>query len=447
MNAKERAGTKAVMGKSEILEILNDWNFWKNGIDTGIKRAGLLEEVKRLSAMKEIIVVTGIRRSGKSTILQQFCKSLMEAGTESRNILIVNFEDPRFRGMDLKLLDEIYETYLTELAPDSPHCVILDEVQKISGWEKFARFLSENKKACVFVMGSSSKLLSSEYSTTLAGRHVDIEIFPLSFREFLSFRGIGTAGSLDIAAGRHAIKRCISEYFRFGGFPKIAIIEDERGKSDLLAAYFRDIVIKDVVERYRINEIEKLEEMAKYYLTNISCVQSLNKVKNIIGLSLDTTERFSRYLENVYLISFVKKFSYKKKEQLLNPKKVYCIDTGMRNVVSFRTDEERGRLAENVVFTELKRRGTEIFYWRDEKQREVDFVIKSGGKITRLIQVCWDISAPETRKRETDALLSGMDRFGLEEGLIITENEEGEEKTGGKRIKYVPIWKWLLTRD
>lgn len=432
------------MDKREILEILNDWNFWERDIDTGIKRTCFLNKIKRYSRMNEIVVISGVRRAGKSTLLLQFCKSLIERGTNRKDILIVNLEDPRFKNLNLELLNQIYEIYLTELNPNKEQYVVLDEVQVIPGWEKFARFLYENKKVHVFVTGSSSKLLSSEYSTTLAGRHIDIEVFPLSFMEFLKFKGIEIKSNLDMTAKRHSLKRFISEFIKFGGFPKIVLLKNKDDKNNLLSSYFRDIVIKDLIKRYKIKEMEKLEELAKYYLTNISCIQSFNKTKNIIKLSLDTVERFSHYLENVCLIYFIRKFSYKKKEQILNPRKIYCIDIGLRNSVSFQFKEEKGKLAENIVFIELKRRGMDIFYWKDKKQREVDFVIRKNEKIKEIIQVCWNIEDPKTKKREINALLSAMKEFKLKNGLIITEDKENEEIIENKKIKYLPLWKWLL---
>jgi len=430
------------MKSSEIMEILLDWNFWKKEIDVGIERTYLINEIQRLSRIGEILVISGVRRSGKSTLILQFCKSLIQSGVAKENILIVNFEDPRFTSLDLTLLNKIYECYLTELNPKKEHYVVLDEVQVVSQWEKFARFLRENKKAHVIITGSSSKLLSSEYATVLAGRHVDMEVYPLSFKEFLRFNGIEIKGDLDIISRRHEIKRLIGEYLKWGGFPKPTLLKEERDKKELLANYFRDIITKDIAMRYKIKDIEKLEGLAKYYLSNIASLQSFNKIKNILNISIDTVERFSRYLSEAYLLFFVKKFSFSEKEQIANPKKVYCIDTGLRNAVGFTFMENLGKLMENAVFLELKKRGKEIFYWKGKG--EVDFVIKEGTKIKELIQVCYDIEKEETKKREIDALVEAMEFFKLNNGKIITWDFEGEEKIGKMKIVFIPIWKWLL---
>lgn len=432
------------MEKSEIIEILHDWNFWKKDIDAGIERKTYLKRLKELAKMKEIVVVSGVRRSGKSTLLLQFCKSLISGGVRKEDILIVNFEDPRFKELNLKLLNNIYEIYLTELAPGIEHYVVLDEVQVVDGWEKFARYLRENKKVNVFVTGSTSKLLSSEYSSVLAGRHVDMEVYPLSFSEFLFFKGVQVSNKLDIAANRHRIKRAFLEYIRWGGFPKVCLIDKEKDKKELLNTYFRDIIIKDVVSRYKIRESNKLEELAKYYLSNISSIQSFNRIKNILKLSLESVERFSAYLANAYFLSFVRKFGYSVNEQILNPRKVYCVDVGMRNSMGFVFSSDFGRLAEDIVFLELKKSGKEVFYWKSERQEEVDFLLKKGNKI-ELIQVCWNPEKTKTKERELFVLLKAMKEFKLRTALVFTEDYEAEEKIENKLIKYIPIWKWLLS--
>lgn len=430
------------MERTEILSILADWNFWAKDINTGIRRDELLLNIINASKTKEIVVVKGVRRSGKSTLLLQFCENLINSGVRKEDTLIINLEDPRFRNLDLDLLNKVYEIYLTELNPSRDHYVILDEVHVVSGWEKFARFLHENKKVNVFITGSSSKLLSSEYSTVLAGRHFDIEVDVLSFREYIKFLGI-TANTLqEIVSKRHEIKRALKNYIKWGGFPKVTLVKGEVEKRELLDTYFRDIIIKDIALRHKIKELEKLEALAKYYLTNIATLQSFNKIKNFMKLSLDTIERFSQYLSDVYMMSLIKKFSYSEKEQLLNPRKIYCVDTGLRNSVAFSFSKDIGRLIENIVFSELKREKFEIFYWKDT--REVDFIAKRGKKISDAIQVCWDISNPETKKKEIKPLIEACKQLKLKHATIVTEEIEKEEHIDGIKIKYIPLWLWLL---
>jgi hypothetical protein len=434
------------MEKKEILELLIDWNFWTREQFTGTRREELLEEIKRKSGTREIMVITGARRTGKSTIILQYLKDRIDAGIPKENVLIVNFEDPRFRGLDLELLNRMYEIYLTEVETSSgEQYVVLDEVQVIDGWEKFARYLQENRRINVLVTGSSSKLLSSEYATVLAGRHLDTEVFPLDFKEYLKFRGLNIKTSLDMMAERHTIKKELKEYISTGGFPKVVLEEEERNKKELLYTYYRDILIKDVTVRYNIKDIQKLEELAKYYMTNISSQNSYNRIKNVLGTSLDTVERYSSYLESTYMLFFIKKFSYSLKEQVLNPRKVYALDTGLRNTVSFAFSEDHGRLIENVVFMHLRREYQGIYYWKNDTQKEVDFIISEKNRVTRAIQVCWDMSSESTRKREVESLVAAMETFGLKEGLILTDDTEDEIELKDKKIIVKPVWKWLLS--
>lgn len=433
------------MKKEEILEILIDWNFWKKDQDTGKGREYWIKELNNVSNINEIAAITGVRRCGKSTILLQFCKELIKKGVNAKDILIVNLEDPRFRNLSLELLNEIYEVYVQELIPAKKHYVILDEVQSVKGWEKFVRFLHENKKAAVFVTGSNSKLLSSDYSSIITGRHVDILAYPLSFKEYLTFKNVNVNvnDKLEIISDRHEINRLYKEYLKFGGFPKVSFLSEDE-KSKLLKTYFSDIIIKDIIMKHKLSEREVLEELAKYYISNTSSMHSFNKLKNVFGVSLDTIQRFSGYLASTYLLFFVKKFSHKVKEQVLNPRKVYCIDTGLINAVSFKFSENIGKVMENLVAVELLRRSKEIYYWRDYSGKEVDFVIKEGLEVKQLIQVCYGVEEYNTKERELRSLIKASGELKCKNLLVITEDYEGEEEFKGIEIKFLPIWKWLL---
>ncbi|MFN3967054.1 MAG: ATP-binding protein [Endomicrobiia bacterium] len=435
------------MNKEEILKILVDWNFWGNYKDESIERSFYLDKLRRYLKTGEIIVIKGVRRSGKSTIVSQFIRKLIEEKKVSpKNFLIVNFEDPRFRNLNLDLLNKIYDFYLEELLPDDKHFVVLDEVQEIEGWEKFARFLNEAKKVQVFITGSSSKLLSEEYSTLLSGRYVDLDIFPLSFREFLEFNGVKVKSEIEMMKLRHKIKNLLKQYIEFGGFPKPVLVEASE-KSIILQGYFRDILLKDVQKRFKVKETTKLEELAKYYLSNISTIQPFNRIKNVVGLSLDSVERFSHYFSVANLFFFVPKFSFSKKEQILNPKKVYSVDVGIRNVMGFRFSEDLGRLIENIVLLELKRRGFEVFHWKSKKQREVDFVIKKGMEVKQLIQVCTYLQDEGVKKRELEALREASSYIRNNNFLIVTEDYDGEEKFGKTKIKFISLWRYLLLEE
>ena len=432
-----------MMNKEEILEILIDWNYWGNYKDESIERPAYLKKLNSFLKTGEITVVKGTRRTGKSTIILQFINKLIRKGLASKNTLIVNFEDPRFRSLNLELLNKIYEIYLEELLPEENHYVVLDEVHQIKGWEKFVRFLKEAKRVNVLITGSSSKLLSEEYSTLLSGRHIDLNVFPLSFKEFLEFKKINLKTDLDKIKHRHKIKNMLKEYIEYGSFPKV-VLTQEAEKKIILEGYFRDILLKDVQKRFKIKEVEKLETLAKYYLTNISTIQPFNKVKKVVNLSLDSVERFANYFSIAGIFFFIPKFSYSYKEQILNPKKVYAIDTGLRNAVSFRFSQDLGRLIENIVLIELKRRNFEVYYWKSQREKEVDFVIKKDEQIKQLLQVCISLSDEKIKKREIQALIECSEYTKCKDLLIITQDYENKEKYEDKMIKYTPLWKWLL---
>lgn len=440
------------MEKDEILKILTDWNFWETPPEIGISRPVYLEEIEKLLSTGQIVSLTGARRTGKSTILLQFAKHLIEdKHVDKRNVLVVNFEDYRFSEPSLELIGKVYETYLEKVKPDSstrPY-LFLDEIQKVGGWERFVRSLHEMKKAEIVVSGSTSKLLGGEFGTALTGRHLSLGVFPLGFWEFLEFKNVKVRDEVDLTAKRVEVKKLFAEYLEFGGFPAVVLKPE---KPRLLLEYFDDILSRDIVERFRIREVAKLKTLARYYLTNVSNTMTFNSVKKFLKMPLRTVERFSYYIENSGMTYFVLRYSSSLKEQENAPRKIYSIDNGLANVVGLRISENFGKLAENMVFVELKRRCrnnplTEVFYWKNGGSGgwEVDFLVRNGMNIESAIQVCWDIAKyAKTKEREVRSLLKAMDEFGLNEGLIITEDYEGTENLDGKIIKYLPLWKWLL---
>lgn len=434
------------MRKEEVLEILQDWNFWKKELDSGKERTGYLETCLRLLKTNVVVALIGIRRSGKSYIMRQIIKKLIASGEERKNILLVNLEDRRFVQFYPKLLDEIYETYLEFLKPDKIPLVFMDEVHMVSQWERWVRTMHELGKAKIIVSGSSSKLLAGELATVLTGRHLDLFVFPLSFREFLHFKNLEIKDGLDIAAKKIEIKAAFSEYMEFGGFPEVVFSSE---KKQLLLTYLDDIITKDIERRYRVKETEHLRALARFYLSNISNRITFNSITKFLDTTTATIEKFSSYMQEAHLIFFVKRFSFKVKEQEKAARKVYSADVGLANATGFKTGANLGKRAENIVATELKKREkrdphVEIYYWHDLQEREVDFVVKKGTRIEQLIQVCWDLEEYTTRERELKALLKASEELRCEKLFIITGEKEGEEIIHGKKINYVPLWRWLL---
>lgn len=438
------------MKKETIIEVLSDWNFWHKDIDTGIPRTHYLERILKFIRSNKIISIIGVRRSGKSTLINQLAQTLIQKRTPKSDILLVNFEEPQFEGIDVKPLLRIYEAYFEVIGPTGKPFIFLDEIQNVKGWERFVRSINEKKAANIVISGSSSRLLSKELSTVLTGRQLYFEIFPLSFLEFLHFKGLKINTSIkDLILNGTVIKKYIREYIENGGFPEIVLNENKEFRRRVLISYYEDIINRDIINRYRISKVEQIKATARFYLTNIASPISFNSVARFTKLPVETVSRFSSYLESSHLIFFVKRFSYSIKEQENSPRKVYSIDTGLSNNVGFKFSKDIGRLAENIVALHLKilqsdNPDIEIYYWKNHYgDKEVDFVIKESERINQLIQVCWNIEDEGTKKREIDSILKAMEGFGLDKGIIITGDYEEEEVIKNRRIVYIPLWKWL----
>lgn len=426
------------MNKQDVIDALSDWNFWSKDQETGIYRKKYLDRLESLSRTEQIVAITGVRRSGKSTLMRQFIRKKLESGSKREDFLYVNFEEPRFSGMlSLEFLQQVYDAYMEIVKPKGKPYVLLDEVQNVPNWERFARGLHEKKEAHVIVSGSVSRLLSKELGTLLTGRWVELKTYPLDFREFLLFKKVKAETLLEILSQRVMIRQLMREYMEFGGFPLVALKEE---KQEILRRYFDDIVERDIASRQRIRKTEKLRTLVKYYFTNFSSPISYRKAAGFLDMPLHTVERFSSYMAEAYLVFFVPKFAYSLKEQEANPKVVYGIDQGLINIAGFRFSDNIGKLYENVVFISLMRKGKEVFYYKNN--RECDFVVKEGQKVTQAIQVSYKLK--ENKERETKGLLEAMRALKLKEGVIITEDKEGEETIEGKKIVYRPLWKWLL---
>ncbi|MCD6422638.1 MAG: ATP-binding protein [Elusimicrobia bacterium] len=437
------------MNKDKIIELLAEWNFWDRKIDTGIPRKSYLSGFVRFVKTGKVVSVVGVRRSGKSTLMKQTAKELIKNGTSANDILIVNFEEPQFESADLDFLIRIYQAYLEIIRPAKKPFLFLDEIQNVEKWEKFVRSINEKKQAYIMVSGSSSKLLSEELASVLTGRQIYFEVLPLSFREFLKFRGIKSDSEKNRILNALKIKRCLREYLRWGGFPEIVLNKDEEFKKRVLISYYQDIISRDIVQRFRIKKPDKLRTLVQYYLTNISSYISFNRISKFIKLPVETVRRFSFYIENSFLVFFVKRFSYSVKEQENSARKVYSIDTGLHNAIGLKFSQDIGRLVENAVALKLRTMQRkypfiEFFYWKSHHgDREVDFVVKEGRKVKELIQVCWDISDASTEKREISSLLKAMKVFKLKQGFILTEDREDEIKIKNKKIIFKSLWKWL----
>ena len=429
------------MNSTKILEILSDWNYWDKALPPFIQRESYANVIDNYSQSEEIIVLKGIRRGGKSTLLLNHIHNLTQSSS-AKSILFVNFEDPRFSNeLNLDLLDDIFDIFKEQIAEGEKPSVFLDEIQLIPQWEKWVRTKHELKQANLYVTGSSSKLLSKEFGTALSGRFLDINIFPLSFHEYLTFKNYKITNVLEITSNRIQLKKLFNQYTKEGGFPKVVLLEDSLKQKEL-DMYFDTILLKDIVARYNLKSYDNIKRLALYLISNTGAIINLNKLKKALNISYELLSRYYEYIKDTYMLFEISQYNYSLKKQMVHPRKVYCIDPGIINAVSFQFFENKGQLLENIVFIELIRRGYAVNYHLGK--RECDFLAIKGQNIEAAIQVTYIMDDPKTRKREVEGLIEAMNTYNIAQGYILTYEEESTIVEEGHQIKVVPIWKWLL---
>jgi len=430
-----------VLDRDEVFEILEEWNRW-DAEETGlVTRPGYESRIRRLQGAREVIIVKGIRRCGKSSLLRLHVRNLArEIGR--RRTLFVNLEDSRFiEELDVSLLDRILDTYMEYIDPKGDVHVFLDEVQNIPAWETWVRTKYETQPHIhIYVTGSSSRLLSREFATVVTGRYLDVTVYPLDFEEFLRFKNVKATSRADMVAGKSSLRRLFDEYMEFGGFPKVAMV-DELVKKEELNAYFQSILFKDVVTRHHLKHADHLQKLAHYMLANTGKTFSVNGARKMLKISYEAARNYVEYLKEAFLILELPRFSYSLKSQIGDIKKYYCIDTGMAYAVSFRFSRDVGRILENVVFLELKRVHGEVYYHKE--RHECDFLVKQELGITHAIQVTKRLSE-QNRKRELNGLVEAALAHNLTEGLVLTYDQQEIIEHEGVRITVKPVWKWIL---
>lgn len=356
-----------------------------------------------------IVVITGIRRCGKSTLLKHNIKNFNEA-------IFVNFEDIRLEGFDKNDFLKI-EKIATE---DHIRYLVFDEIQNVVDWEKFIRS-AHDKGFQIFITGSNASMLSRELGTHLTGRHLQLELFPFSFGEYLKLK------SLDENAENFLL------YLHNGGFPEYLQSEEE----DYLRSLAKDIVIRDIAVRRNIKNDHLLMRLLTFLMSNTGKEFSYNNISKLLEIkSVRTTIDYCDYLKESYLIDFLPRFSFSIKQQQMNPQKIYAIDTAMAKSISLSLSEDSGRKLENAVFLMLKRFSVELLYFKDEKS-ECDFIVKKGNQICMAVQVCWQLTS-ENLEREINGLKKAMNTLSLDKGFIITMNQEDSFDN----IKAFPAWKF-----
>src|SRR3989339_83551 len=364
---------------------------------------------------KFAIIISGIRRSGKSTLMKSIAKKIDKS-------YYINFEDPRLVGFELSDFERL-EIAFKNVYGESRY-YFYDEIQIIEKWEFHIRKLLDQQKYVV-ITGSNASLLSRELGTKLTGRNLRYEIFPFSYNEYLKFT--------NKQSGLASFK----DYLKIGGFPEYILLSDKRVLNDLLS----DILQRDIAVRHKIRNTRQLNELSVFLITNVTKEFSYNNLRKMFDLgSTNTVSQYISFLEDSYLLFTLSKFDYSLKKQAVNPKKIYVMDNGLiiQNSKSYTVD--LGKLLENMVFINLKSNQKDVFYYKGVS--ECDFVIREGSKIDAAYQVCYKLD-DLNKKREIDGLLEAMRKFNLKKGTILTYDQQDEFIIENKKIFIIPLWKWL----
>jgi uncharacterized protein len=372
----------------------------------------------------KINVLTGMRRTGKTTILYQHIKNLLKNGVPRSRILFINFEDDRMGMNSLKsniIADAVETWYSIDPSRHEELCYLFfDEIQNVSGWEKTVRRIHDTKKVRLYLTGSSAKLLSKEIATELRGRSITTEVWPLDFEEYPGFE------KFPASMGRAAFDRYLFSFFNYmktGGFPE-TVGADRSDAVQILQEYVEVVLFRDVMERWSLANLPLLKELFRRLLSMPGRMLSVNKLYNELkglgfSISKNTLYEYILHVEDAYLIFTVPLYSQSVKQQTVNPRKVYAIDTGLLNSVNLLTNEDMGYLFENIIFLALRKKGYKVFYYFTKERYEVDFFAENAQGRKFLVQACFDYRDAETLKRETRSLELAKERTGIQ-GMIVT---------------------------
>lgn len=360
-----------------------------------------------------IVIITGIRRCGKSTLMYQ----LAEKEDQSKSWF--NFEDSRVFGFEVSDFHKLREVFNEK----NTH-YYFDEIQNVESWEVFIRELHEEENT-ICITGSNASMLSKELGTKLTGRNIQIELFPFSYKEYCSFRKL------------ERNPKSYASYLEEGGFPDYL----KNKQKEYLQQLFRDIIYRDIIVRYGIRNAKVMIEIALFLISNSAKEYSLNNIRKAFGVgSTNSVANYVQWLEDAYMLFSIPRFSWSLKSVSVNPKKVYTVDTGFANANSLSFTNDVGRLFENSIFLELRRNHKEIYYFREKG--ECDFIVKQGKEILHVLQVCVEVT-PDNLNREVNGLVEALVFFDKPDGVIVTLSQDDVLEKNGKTIHLVSAYKWL----
>ncbi|CAN5317233.1 ATP-binding protein [soil metagenome] len=388
--------------------------------------------------LPEIQIVTGIRRCGKSTLLQTLINHLMSQ-VEAKSLLYINFDDPNYLEM-CNNPSSLYSIVTTaeKLTASSVSYLFLDEVQNLQSWEKYVKSVYDIKRfRKIIVTGSNAELLAGNYATLLSGRYIETRIYPLTFREFLLNNAI--SNRFELVKQKAKTLALLDSMLNFGSFPRIHDLPDPAVKRKLLKSYYETLLLKDCISNHAVRDTKAFINLAHYLISQAANLYSYNSLSKIIGSNETTIQNFIQILENAYFIEELKNFSYSLKTQTKAKKKIYCIDNGLITATTFKFSNNYGKLLENLIYTELRKQHKKIYFSHDAI--ECDFIVHEENPLA--IQSCYEFTA-DNRERELKGLLNAMEKFSIPQGLIITYDYE---ENFSDRIKILPFWKWAAFPD
>jgi uncharacterized protein len=411
--------------------------------------AGVTRLIKITPVHKKATVCMGVRRSGKSTLMFQTIEKLINKGVPKSDILYLNFFDERLHTLKLEGLKDITEAYYT-LYPEKKNTATVyyffDEIQMIEGWEAFTERLLRTEKCEIYLTGSSARMLSREIATQMRGRAISWELFPFSFKEYLSYKGIAAPDNLS-AKSRMLIEKTFEEYMETGGFPETAGSEKAL-RIKIHQEYFGAMLFRDLIERHDISHPKAVTDLAHWLSDNTASLYSVNNLTNYLKslghkVSKSSVSDYIQWFEDAYIFFTVRIFDASLARSNTNPKKIYCIDHSLVRSVSSGILVNSGHLLENLVFITLRRYSQNIYYYKCGSGKEVDFIItdKSGKKM--LVQVCESMADPKTKKREISALAEAMAELKLNSGIIVTLDKEETIQVETGEINLIPAWRFV----
>lgn len=425
-----------LMNKQQLKDIIIDQHAIR--LPAPLVKRDTYIDITQAKKSKQIIIISGLRRCGKSVLQEQLRYEL------GKSDYFINFDDDRLIDFKLEDFQMLYESFIELYGIQKTF--YFDEIQNIVGWERFVRRLHDagNK---LYITGSNASMLSMELGTRLTGRYIEYHLYPYSFSEFLSYKGFKKLKPSHLTTlKKSTLKREFNAFMQDGGLPEYI----EQKYEDYLHSLYESIIYRDVIVRYKINNHQAIKELVYYLASNIGKDCSFNSLKKTLGLASATTvSNYCDYLQSTFLCYFVRRYDHSLKKQLQSVKKIYFVDQALAMKIGFRTSKDQGRLLENIVFLELIRRGKDVYYHKDK--HECDFILRENTKITSAIQVCVSLDNEKTKEREIAGLVEAMQTYQLTTGFILTEDTNTQETILVKEKEYhitiLPIWLWCLMLD